>query len=291
MDLSLEKLPGMGKWLRGLKGQNETAPPAPVDDLPLTGFEPSSIPTPNLDLLSDEQLSELNQLVRWFAFTVDSKGRRVGQRANPNKRAVPQEIPDPRIRRMHELLDLKDKSVLEVGCFEGIHTIGLCQYAKHVVAVDARLENVAKATLRAGFYNVSPTFKVADVERDYELLEGPFDCLFHIGVLYHLSDPVAHLKKIAAGIRRGLVLDTHYSTDEKATQSYVVDGKTYRFMPNSEHPERSVFEGMYDHSKRLPLDDLVAVVKDCGFAKIHVLEPREERNGPRVLIIAEREMQ
>jgi tRNA (mo5U34)-methyltransferase len=37
---------------------------------------------------------------------------------------------------------LSNKDVLEIGCFEGIHTIGLCNYSRRVYAVDSRIENV-----------------------------------------------------------------------------------------------------------------------------------------------------
>ena len=36
----------------------------------------------------------------------------------------------------------------EVGCFEGIHTIALCQLGAEVVAVDARIENTVKRIAR-----------------------------------------------------------------------------------------------------------------------------------------------
>jgi hypothetical protein len=46
---------------------------------------------------------------------------------------------------------------------------------------------------------------------------------------------------------------------------------------------------MHAHSKWLLLDDLVEILRSlAGFDRVDVAEQREERNGPRVLIFAER---
>jgi hypothetical protein len=45
---------------------------------------------------------------------------------------------------------------------------------------------------------------------------------------------------------------------------------------------------MEDNSRWLLEDDLVRVLRDIGFATVEVAERRDERNGPRVLIHAER---
>ena len=45
---------------------------------------------------------------------------------------------------------------------------------------------------------------------------------------------------------------------------------------------------MYDHSKWLRLDDIVTILRIAGFEKVDILETRRERNGPRALLIAER---
>jgi hypothetical protein len=38
----------------------------------------------------------------------------------------------------------------------------------------------------------------------------------------------------------------------------------------------------------LPLDDLTAVLRHAGFVDVDVVEERGERNGPRVLLFAQR---
>ena len=68
--------------------------------------------------------------------------------------------------------------------------------------LDARIENVVKTIVRCAFFGVSPRVAVLDLE-DPAGQEGLLDAdlCHHVGVLYHLSDPVAHLQSVA--VRRG----------------------------------------------------------------------------------------
>jgi tRNA (mo5U34)-methyltransferase len=43
---------------------------------------------------------------------------------------------------------------------------------------------------------------------------------------------------------------------------------------------------MYDHAKWLLLDDILRLLEESGFDPVTVVERREERNGPRVTILA-----
>ena len=95
--------------------------------------------------------------MNWNCFVVDSNGRRFGNQAYQNKRSQPQTIPDKRILLMDEYFSLADKHVLEVGCFEGIHTIGLSKYANRVTAVDSRIENIVKTIVRCSLFGFHPT--------------------------------------------------------------------------------------------------------------------------------------
>ena len=238
--------------------------------------------------LSDEDLRRLNELLPWRAFTVDARGRPLGGTAWRGKRDTPQVIPDPRIDRLHERFDLSDKHVLEIGCFEGIHTIGLCRFAASVTAVDARVENVVKTIVRCAFFDVHPRVLVHDVEapEDDDLLHA--DVCHHVGVLYHLEDPVGHLRRVGKMISRGLMLDTHYARDEDATETYDVGGERFRFRRYRERGRADVFSGIRPTSKWLRVDDITHELRHAGFDAVEVVETREERNGPRVLLFAER---
>ena len=240
------------------------------------------------DRLSDGELERLNKLLPWRCFTVDSHGRPLGGVAWRAKRSTPQLVPDPRIERFHERFDLSGKHVLEIGCFEGVHTIALCRLAERVTAIDARVENVAKTVVRCAMFDERPRVFVHDLEEhgDEDLLQA--DLCHHVGVLYHLSDPISHLRRLGGWISHGLMLDTHYAREEDASDSYEVDGERFRFRPYRELGRADVFSGMRPQSRWLLLEDISRVLSDGGFGTVEIVEKRDERNGPRVLLYAER---
>jgi hypothetical protein len=257
--------------------------------IPFSGYEKHLTNIPFVEHLSDGQLQELNSVLDWKAFVVDLKGRRFGNSAWTNKRSEPQEIPDYRHDLLARRIKLSDKSILEVGCFEGIHTVSLCRLAKQVIAIDSRIENVVKTIVRANFFNERPLVLTCDVETwniDKALLRA--DVCHHIGVLYHLKDPVVHLQTLASMINEAILLDTHVATTADKLSIYSVKDVKYRYKTYLEGGSKDVFSGMYDHAKWLLLEDLKDLFKSIGFINIEILEERSERNGPRVLLLARR---
>lgn len=270
----------LGKMFRGMR----RAPAA----VPLGGHPASQVPVPGVDNLSDADLQRLNGLLPWSAFTADSHGRRIGNSAWSTKRTEAQAIPDSRILLMQQRFGLAGQRVLEVGCFEGIHTIGLCVHAREVMAIDSRIDNVVKTIVRCGLYGHHPQVFQRDIEVQHETAALQADLMHHVGVLYHLRDPVGHLQSIPGYIARGIMLDTHYALEAEANLQYEVGGRTYRYKKYREFGVEDPFSGMYDHSKWLMLADIERTLKEAGFRHVEVVETRVERNGPRVLLFAHR---
>jgi SAM-dependent methyltransferase len=246
------------------------------------------VPSGFVDELSEQDLERLNGLLPWQCFTVDTHGRPFGGVAWEGKRTEPQPVPDPRIERMDEHFGLEHRHVLEVGCFEGVHTIALCDRARSVTAVDARVENVVKTIVRCGLFDRHPTVFTCDVERDdlpRERLRA--DVCHHVGVLYHLADPVRHLKRLVPLLGTGLMLDTHFATPDEVDARYEVDGTEFAVRRYREAGRADPFSGMQAEARWLLLDDLERVLAAEGFV-IDLAETREERNGARVLLFATR---
>jgi 2-polyprenyl-3-methyl-5-hydroxy-6-metoxy-1,4-benzoquinol methylase len=253
---------------------------------PLGGFKAGG-PAPHLDRLSDHDLERLNKILPWRAFTVDGNGRRFGDLAWSGKRNDPQPIPDPRIELLDREFGLADKQVLEIGCFEGIHTTGLALRARRVIAIDSRVDNVVKTIVRAAFYGCSPTVLVCNVEdHPIPVFDLRSDIVHHVGVLYHLHDPVAHLRELPGLTKLGLMLDTHVARPDEADKRYTSGPREFKYREFAESGGVDPFSGMYPRSKWLLLDDIVALLKDGGFATVRVAETRDERNGLRVLLFA-----
>jgi hypothetical protein len=116
------------------------------------------IPTKYVDRLSDDDLERLNQMLPWRCFTLDGR------------------------------------TVLEIGCFEGVHTIGLAARAGRVIAIDSRIANVVKTIVRTWSFGHHVTAFQCDVEKASDFAMVPeVDVVHHVGVLYHLVDPIAYL--------------------------------------------------------------------------------------------------
>jgi 2-polyprenyl-3-methyl-5-hydroxy-6-metoxy-1,4-benzoquinol methylase len=258
-------------------------------DFPIHGFQSDRVATRYVDGLADKDLAELNRILRWHCFTADSHGRRFGRRSKIGKRESPQVIPDPRILRMNDRFKLAGKEVLEFGCFEGIHTIGLAMRGARVTAVDSRIENVVKSMVRTSLFGHQATLFKCDVENegDWKLLPQ-VDLIHHVGVLYHLKDPAIHLLGLGKLAREGIMLDTHFAFPNEALERYSTAGREIPYKRYREGGRGEVFSGMYDHAKWLTLPTILELVSDAGFPNIDIVEERAERNGPRVLMFAAR---
>lgn len=245
--------------------------------------------TLHVDNLDKDELARLNKLLPWQCFTLDAHGRAFGKAASLTKRNTPQQIPDHRIAELNRRFPLNGLSVLEIGCFEGIHTIALAGYGARVTAIDSRIENIAKTLLRSASFGCNPSVFKCDVEQQAEFAQiAHTDITLHLGVLYHLSDPVGHLQRLLPLTRKAIVIDTHYAKLEDANKSYSVNGMPHSYKHYREGGRKDVFAGMLDHAKWLTLDTLVSLLKEHGFSDIDVAQLREERYGPRTLIYASR---
>nr|WP_281720654.1 DUF1698 domain-containing protein [Nitrosomonas nitrosa] len=295
----------MKTFLKMLKGQkanhtlagpvshNKAAEPtdkhAPMSSFPFKGFDIGRVESGFVEFLSDEDLERLNQMLPWQCFTADTSGRRFGNCAWKGKRDTPQEVPDKRIVEMNRLFGLKDRLVLEVGCFEGVHTIGLAQFGAKVHAIDSRVENVVKTIVRTAMFGYMPQVCVCNLEDESDVARLPtVDFVHHVGVLYHLIDPVSHLLKLGDLTRFGVLLDTHYATPEMAKDSYHVAGIEYRYFRYRENGRNEVFSGMYDHAKWLLLNDIQMILAHVGLTDFRILNDSQQRNGPRVTLFAAR---
>lgn len=248
------------------------------------------VATPRVDMLSDDDVRMLNEMLPWQCFTLDGRGRRFGKPASLIKRNAPQRIPDRRIVELNRRVPLAGLHVLEVGCFEAIHTIALADHGARVTAIDSRIENVLKTVVRLWAFGLAADVFVCDVERAADFDRVPeVDVTHHVGVLYHLADPVTHLRRVMARTRKAIMLDTHYAAEGEAIRRYSVDGRDYGYKHYQEKGRAAAFAGMYDHAKWLPLDTLTSLLKEGGFPRVDVAELRDERNGPRTLIYATRQ--
>lgn len=235
--------------------------------------------------ISDQSLQEINAALPWHAGTLLEDGRLVGRLdARPHKREDVQPIPDKRIRRLDQAFSLAGKSVLEVGCFEGIHTLGLRHFGAIVTAVDIRPMNVLKTLARLSAHGESARVLVLDVEEATSL--GHFDVVFHCGVLYHLEDPVTHLRNLLPACD-AIYLDTHVAGEGRNHDTLVVGGESFRGYRHQEGGWNDPFSGRGSSAFWLATQDLQSLLEAQGFTW-ETWSERVERNGARVGLMARR---
>ena len=234
--------------------------------------------------LSDRQLQDFHDALQWTTAMRLPDGRVLGV---PGKRGAISDDNDFRVRAVAERLQPTDKTVLELGAHEGIHTVQLAAVAKHVVAVEVRPKNVVAALTRLFVHDVSNARVVLKDVRELDERFGRFDVLFHVGVLYHLSDPVRHLFAVAP-LAAHLLLDTHYGEppDEGDHEELDYGGRRYGAYRIREGGWGDAFSGVEEMSRWLDRDSLLELVRDVGFSEVEVLDDRAERNGARITLIA-----
>ena len=239
--------------------------------------------------VSDDDLSELNALLPWNAWVKDPAGRAFGSSFSSLKRPRPDPVPDPRIVELDRLVPLKGKIVLEIGCFEGIRTVALCDFAAHVKACDGRIGQIAKTAVRCAFLGARPELFLWNAERPLPDRDISADVLHHVDILHGLKDPLTHLQRVLPKIRHAILLDTHVATDADATSVLEAGGRTYRtrVYRNGGIADPSV--GTDDHSNWLLLDDLVGVIRELGFGEILLNRISDQEGSRKVTLVARRQ--
>ncbi len=101
-------------------------------------------------------------------------------------------------------LPIAGKRVLDVGCGVGHLAARLEKLGAQVTCLDGREENIAELRRR---YPQFPAH-VANVELDPLSALGHFDVAFSYGLLYHLENPAAALRNMAAAADELLLLET-----------------------------------------------------------------------------------
>lgn len=103
--------------------------------------------------------------------------------------------------------------LVDLGCLEGVYSFGFARSGFDVLGIEVRDYNYARCEAlqrRAGLSNLRfVKDDVMNIDR-----YGEFDVGFCCGILYHLENPVAFLTKLAASIKKLLIIETHFSMAE-----------------------------------------------------------------------------
>jgi hypothetical protein len=239
-----------------------------------------------IDSWADWEIKTVNRMMEWRCFSVDKNGRRFGQKAWTNKRQIPEPIPSSEVTLFSQFCDLKGSRVLDVGCFEGIHSISLFLMGAKVVAVDARVENVVKTIVRSGLYRAPvETIKFAFEKDSVDTLPKNIDYVFHRSVLPLMEDPVKHLHDLGKIANTGIYLDTVIYS--KLHETYQTMGQTFPCLTMPNLRKNGEFSGVAKIGRGLEEGTIVNALKTVGFKKIlhHTLWNNVFGKGLRIIAV------
>lgn len=159
-------------------------------------------------------------------------------------------------------LPLEGRSVVDLGAGIGRFSRFFLDRKCNLLAVDGREENLLE--LRKNYPGVMT--RRVDLDADDLVGLGSFDVAFCYGLLYHLSDPLHFMRKIAGICREMLLLETCVC-DAQAPIVQLVDEET-------RNPSQSI-TGI---ASRPSPSYVVLALRLAGFT--HVYEPAAAPNHP-----------
>jgi hypothetical protein len=259
----------------------------------LTGKENERITGPWIDLpepamieLSDAQYQELQNALQWDMAERLPDGRILG---SPDKLGWIKEGPDHKVAFLAQQVPLHDKTVLELGSYEGDLTVQLARVSKFVTGLEVRPANVLCSLARLLVHDITNArIMLKDVQQLDESF-GSFDVLFHAGLLYHMLDPVDHMYRMSK-IADILLLNTHYYSDELGFErdDIVRDGVTYRGAVYNEYGFEERLSGVTPTSRWLYRDDLLKLLGNVGYDQIEIARDLSTKSGPKLTLLAKR---
>jgi hypothetical protein len=184
----------------------------------------------------------------------------------------------PLIEWLAERWSFDGSTVLELGAYNGRNTWQLSVAGAKVQAIEPRIENVEAWGVQCrpfqGLVRAAPVIWHGTLEDSPA--SGHSDLIFHCGVLYHLADPITHLKRLPPLSPR-LYLNTHVAPVDQA-------GETLHGFPGRYHaePTRCTRAGLDPQSFWLTRQALFDALHQTGYDSVHVVTDKMERNGPRI---------
>ena len=191
---------------------------------------------------------------------------------------------------------IAQRSVIDIACHQGYFSTQLAGMgARDVLAVDARAEHVADATLIRDALNLGNLrVQQSDVHALTAQATGTFDIVLMLGLIYHLENPVGALRTAQALTRRICLVETQIVPG----MSGMVDYGSYRFV----RPLKGSF-GIIDETEEThgpeasttgiclvpSIEALLWIMRKIGFDRVEVLPPPADayeqlRYGKRVMV-------
>jgi hypothetical protein len=186
--------------------------------------------------------------------------------------------------------------VLELGPLEGHHSILIEKMgAKENIAIESRQDNYVRCLRVKEKYGLATIFLNLNIEDLYTgRVASPgwnFDVVFCLGVLYHMPDPAMALQWMRSLSGR-LFLGTHYVEPEFLTGQhdealYTFNDHVYKGAWIEEGGINDPISGMSAKSFMPYEQDLLNMLTDVGYSRVHVLGKDLQNGWPHITILAD----
>ena len=124
-------------------------------------------------------------------------------------------------RRLLDTVFPGDKNhyrLADLGCLEGGFAVEFARMGFQVLGIEVREANIAACNYVKANTNLPNLEFIKDDARNIAKY-GVFDVVFCSGLLYHLDKPKEFLNTLSAVTTKLLILQTHFSTDTKKTDT------------------------------------------------------------------------
>ena len=212
---------------------------------------------------------------------------------------------DPRIHwLLRQLGGIEGWQVLELGPLEGGHSYMLQEAgAGRVVSVDACAMSYLKCLIVRDLCQLSRVdFRFGDFMTLLAREFTRYDLIVASGVLYHQTDPLACIARVAQRSDR-VFLWTHYYAEDMRSDS-IRAGMFQRVAPTKDAefsrelfrlsyvdylPDTKYRGGVDDHVHWLRRDDILACLRHHGLTQIEIaFDQQEHPYGPNIALLAQR---
>jgi SAM-dependent methyltransferase len=217
-----------------------------------------------------------------------------GERLGGSTDYTTQRVSMLNVPELREHIDLRGKTVLELGPLEGGNTILLTKLGvNRVTAVEARVENYVKCCVVKNLFGLDTARFLLGDARDISVeTHGRFDLALVAGVLYHLDDPHVLLQRLS-GMTDTLLISTHYADDSSPSrEAKVLTLST----PHGEYRGKRVPEGRLSEINSgiqswafWPFEeDLMRMLADAGYRNVSVVRknPVPEETNRLIYLVA-----
>ncbi len=196
--------------------------------------------------------------------------------------------------------------VLELGSFEGAHTAMLESHGADVTALEGNVGSFLRSLVLKNHLGLRSNFLLGDFTAFLDDPGASYDYVLASGVLYHMSDPVGLLDRIARATDRfGLWTQVYDETvPTRGLHARLMIDRTPEIVDDGGHPVRlykhryilpwmrgfvwvtGFLGGPETYAYWMPLEDIEAVLRRRGFAL--TVRHDETPQGPAALIDARR---